>query len=192
FNSLFSTSKMQPSASNVGGQLVINSTAYGSASKFNLDFDAGDTQPGTQLGLTIGQTAGTDVAGTIGGVAATGVGQTLTGAVGSAAEGIALQYAGVGVYTGSVSHTVGLAGLVYNVADAATRSGDGLIAGITTGLQTQIESLTARSTAVQARLDAHKTLLTQQFTRMESTLAKLQAQTTALTNQIAGLQTTTK
>ncbi|MEO7085063.1 MAG: flagellar filament capping protein FliD, partial [Gemmatimonadaceae bacterium] len=65
FNSLFSTSKMQLSASNVGGQLVIKSNTYGSAAKFNLDFDAGDTQPGTQLGLTIGQTAGTDVAGTI-------------------------------------------------------------------------------------------------------------------------------
>jgi flagellar hook-associated protein 2 len=188
FNSLFSTNRMQLSATNVGGQLVITSTSYGSAAKFNVDFDVGDTQPGTQLGLTTGQSAGVDVAGTINGVAATGAGQSLTGAVGDASEGLAIQYTGAIPYTGSIAHTVGLAGLISNVADAATRSGDGLIAGITTSLQTRIDTLTKQSEAVQARLDAHKTLLTQQFTRMEAALSKLQAQTSALTNQINGLQ----
>jgi flagellar capping protein FliD len=77
-----------------------------------------------------------------------------------------------------------------NVADGDTRSGDGLIPGITTSFQSQIDSLTARSQVIQGRLDAHKAALTQQFTKMESALAVLQAQTTALTNQIKGLQTT--
>src|SRR5207244_353542 len=58
FNSLFSSQHMQLSASNVGGQLVIASTSYGSAAKFNVGLGAGVTSPTTQLGLTAGQFAG--------------------------------------------------------------------------------------------------------------------------------------
>ncbi len=191
FNSLFSSKSMQLIASNVGGQLSISSTSYGSAAKFNLGFDPGDTAAATQLGLIAGQTAGTDVVGTIDGVAANGSGQSLTGATGTDAEGLAIQYAGTSAYTGQIVHTLGLAALMSNVSDAVTRSGDGLVAGMTTALQSQIDSLTDRSTQIQARLDAHKAALTQQFTTMETVISKLQTQTSALTNQIAGLQAST-
>ncbi|HEX3868003.1 MAG TPA: flagellar filament capping protein FliD, partial [Gemmatimonadaceae bacterium] len=188
FNALFASKSMQLTASNVGGQLSITSDSYGSAAKFNLNFDSG-TNVASQLGLSTGQIAGTDVVGTIDGVAAVGSGQTLTGASGSDVEGIALQYAGTAPYTGQVTHTVGLAAQMNNIANSETETGDGLIASITTSLQSEITSLTSKQSEVQEQITTHQTALTQQFTAMETAIATLQTQAASLTSQISGLQT---
>jgi flagellar hook-associated protein 2 len=188
FNSLFASQNMQLIASNVGGQLQIVTKAYGSAAKISLSY-GGSTNPQSQLGIAAGLVSGVDVAGTIDGVAATGVGQQLTGAAGSNVDGLVLTYAGTAPYTGQVVHTVGVGAMLNVTADSITRSGDGLIAGMTNSLQGEIDSLTARSTAVQSQLDQRRAAMTAQFTAMEAVLSKLQAQSTDLANQIKGLQT---
>jgi flagellar hook-associated protein 2 len=185
FNTMFTSAGMKLTASNVGGQLVITGATYGSTGKFNVSFSGNN--PTTQLGLTAGQVTGTDIAGTIGGAAATGSGQRLTSTAGTA-QGLSIKYTGSAAFSGQIVHTLGAAALLTNLADAITRSGDGLAELQKTSLQTQIDDLTTQSTTVQERLDRHRAALVAQFTKMETALSLLNAQGAALTNQIKSLQ----
>ncbi len=72
------------------GNMVIASNNYGASSTVSIAGSAVQTL----LGATPLATAGKDVAGTIGGVPATGSGQYLTGASGSASQGLKLQIPG--------------------------------------------------------------------------------------------------
>ena len=96
-NTAFTAQKMQVTAeASPDGQLVIKSKAYGSTARLSFTYGSGAANALSQLGITAGPAAGTDVVGTIGGVAAVGVGQRLTGAAGTDAEGLAIVYAGTG------------------------------------------------------------------------------------------------
>ena len=188
-NAAFAAQRMSVTAeATVDGQLAIKSNGYGANARLSFSYDTGAANALAQLGITAGSVAGTDVVGTIDGVAATGVGQTLTGAAGTPAGGLSILATGGAPYSGSITYSLGMAGGMSNLADAIARSGDGLVADMTESIQSQIDSLTARSTDIQARLDQRRTTLTQQFTKMESALAVLQAQSTTLANQINSLQ----
>ena len=192
-NSAFVANTMNVTAqAGAGGQVVITSTAYGSAAKINFSYGYGATNAQAQLGLVPGLISGTDIVGTIGGVAAVGVGQHLTGANGSPAAGLALLYTGTTAYTGQVVHTLGLTGGIASAADFIARSGDGLTVTMTTALQAEISALTQRSSDIQARIAIHRATLTSQFIKMEAALSTLQSQQAALLSQITTLQSTTK
>jgi flagellar hook-associated protein 2 len=190
-NSAFQQQNMQLLAKSVGGQLVIGSNGYGSSSAFNISFDGASTNPTTQLGITDGSYVGTDIAGTIGGVAATGDGQTLTGATGSAVDGLVLQYTGTSPYTGSINYAQGIGTLFANTATTITDPNTGLVQSMDAGLNDEVTSLTTEASNVQTRLTTEQNSLTAQFTAMESALSTLEAQGQGLTSAIAQLQPST-
>jgi flagellar hook-associated protein 2 len=188
-NAAFTAQKMSVIAqATVDGQLQIASKGYGNSARLSFSYDTGAANAQSQLGISAGSVAGVDIAGTIDGVAAVGLGQRLTAAAGTNAEGLSMLYTGALAYTGSVTYSLGMAGMMSNFADAIARSGDGLVADMTDSIQHQIDTLTARSADIQTRLDQRKQTLTQQFTKMEAALAVMQAQSTALANQIKALQ----
>ncbi len=187
-NTMFTTQGMTLTASAASGQLSIQSSEYGSSAKFSIALDSGNNNPTTQLGIAAGTYTGTDVVGTIGGVAATGNGQQLMAAVGTPAEGLTVMFTGTAPYTGSVSHTLGIAALVSNAADSIARTGDGIAETEQTALTTRVGTLTDRVTQLQAQLDAQRATMTAEFTAMESALSLLQSQTAALTSQTNALQ----
>ena len=88
----------------------------------------------------------------------------------------------------SVITTTGIGGAVATIADALSRSGDGVAASQITSLQSRMSVLSRRSDDIQARLDRHRDTMTAQFVAMEAALARLQSQGATLTSQIKGLQ----
>jgi flagellar hook-associated protein 2 len=88
----------------------------------------------------------------------------------------------------SVITTTGIGGAVATLADALSRSGDGVAASQITSLQSRMSLLDRRSDDIQSRIDRHRDTMTAQFVAMEAALARLQSQGATLTSQIKGLQ----
>jgi flagellar hook-associated protein 2 len=198
-NALFQSQGMHLTASKSGNgkDLTIAGTDYGSAASYTAAYTAGGTNDGTaQLGFAAATYAGLDVQGTIGGNAATGHGQVLTGDAGSDSEGLSVLYSGSAtdplVPVGSVNFALGVGGLMAHAVDATSRTGDGLVAGQLSSIDTSVASLQRRADDVQQRLDRRRQALVQQFTAMEQALSKIQAQGNWLASQIHALQTTNK
>ena len=107
-------------ASDSGGQLLIQHDEYGSVSGFDVSFTAGGADGSASLGLAAGSYAGLDVEGTIGGFAATGAGQLLTGGDDTSVEGLMIRYEGADTGTvGDMLFSRGVASAVENVAGPA-------------------------------------------------------------------------
>jgi len=188
-NAMFAANKMNVSAAVNGSNVELTGGQYGSAATFTVAFTDGGSGATAQLGLAAGTYAGTDIQGTIDGVVALGSGRLLTGAVGSAAEGLQLRYTGTAAGAmGSVTFMQGAAGALFLAADAIARSGDGAVASQQEAIQRTITSLTARADTVQQMLDRRKELLLQQYTAMEAAIGRIQSQGTAVTNFIKSLQ----
>ena len=164
-------------ASESGGELALTHDAYGSAEGFDLAFTAGGTDGSATLGLAAGSYRGVDVAGTIGGLAATGAGRVLTGADGSAIEGLIVRYSGA--TTGAVGSTTfsrGIGSMVQLLADSFANDVDGSIKSIIDGMDDRVDSLNDRIDDIQARLDRRRELLIKRFASMEEALARAQSQ----------------
>jgi len=177
-----------------GADIAINGSEHGSAATITVEWAPADAGAPDPFGLA-GTSAGADVAGTIGGQPATGRGRILTGAAALAglpsnpAEGLAVQYDGVGLGAiGQVSFARGAAGLLAQVTDAITRAGDGTIALQSESIDTSITSLERRVSDAESRLEQRRIALTAQFTAMEAALSRIQAQGNWLTQQISALQ----
>jgi flagellar hook-associated protein 2 len=89
---------------------------------------------------------------------------------------------------GTIIKTTGLGGALATLADAMSRSGDGLAAAHISSLQSRQHALDLRAADIQTRLDRHRETLTAQFVAMETALARLQSQGAALSSQIKSLQ----
>lgn len=189
-NALFLSKGMGLSASLINGSdLSIASKHVGSSSSFTVAYAGAGADATAQLGFAAGTYAGTDVVGTIDGVAAIGAGAQLTGAAGTTAEGLAVQYSGsTAPKAGVVKYVLGVAGMMGGAVDAITRTGDGTIAGQVNSLDRSIGSDTKRASDIQARLDLKRASLVKQFTAMEQAISRLQSQGTFLTNQLKALQ----
>ena len=137
-----------------------------------------------------GTSSGVDVAGTIGGRAATGAGRTLTASAGdeqdpNPAEGLAISYTGVTTGAiGSLAFSRGVAGLMTQVTDILTRSGDGTIASQLESLDSSMTALGRRADDAAARLQLRREAMTRQFATMEAALSRIQAQGNWLTQQM--------
>jgi len=163
-------------ASVANGQLQLQHGAYGAASGFTVAFAGAAT---AQLGLGAATYRGTDVAGTIGGAAATASGMQLSGAAGTAAEGLIVQYAGSGPASTQLGLTVGVGAMMERLLDAWL-SGDGMVGGKEAALQRNVEQLSAQADRMDARLELRRERLLKQFAQMETAMSRLKQQTSAV------------
>ena len=187
-NSMFATQKLNLLASISGGAVKITASDFGSTAGFTVAYTPGTADGTAQMGIAATSYAGLDVAGTIGGVAGTGVGQYLTGAKGSAAEGMQLRYTGTTARAaGSVAFSVGVGGMLYSIAADMARDLNGQAATLSTSASNQAALLDTRILSAQDRISMRKATLTAQFIAMESAMSKAQSVGASLTSQINSL-----
>jgi flagellar hook-associated protein 2 len=167
------------------GVLTVQSDRFGSASNVSV---GGNAAAGL-FGASPSATIGVDVAGSIGGIAAVGSGQSLSGATGSAAEGLTLTVAGGAIGSrGTVTYTQGYATQLDSILTPMLASG-GILAARTDGLNSSIKQINNDEVQEQARLDAIQARYTAQFSALDSMLASMQQTSTFLTQQLANLPT---
>lgn len=185
-NVAFAQQGVQLNAVNTGGQLEIDGQ-YGFAGGFTVSYTGTGFVSG-QVGFAAGTYKGTDVTGTIGGFAATGVGQTLTGLVGSATEGLKLNWLGsTNGAVGTVDFAQGISGLTVNSGALFTTSGTGTIPLTLDLISKNSTFLRSRADNVSQMLNKERASLTQQFIAMETVLSRLQSMGGAFTSQLASL-----
>jgi flagellar hook-associated protein 2 len=128
-----------------------------------------------------------DVAGTINGVAASGSGRSLTGATGTAVEGLKLEVVGgVTGSRGSVNYSQGYAYLLDKLASQMLGA-NGTVASRTDGLNKSIEDIADRREILNRRLEETERRLRAQFTALDGLLAKLRASSDSLSRMLATL-----
>jgi flagellar hook-associated protein 2 len=167
------------------GTLTLSSSRYGAASNIALTALTGSPVSGIFGGAT--PAVGTDIAGTIGGVAATGSGQTLSGAPGSAADGMKLAITGGAIgERGTVTFSQGYAYQLNNLA-ASFIGTSGLITGKSDGINVSIKDVATRKDAFNTRLADIEKRYRAQFTALDTMLASMQSTSSYLTQQLASL-----
>lgn len=172
-------------AADITGKITITSNRYGSASSV-LVAGSGAANLGNQI-----TSVGTDVAGTIGGVSAKGSGQFLTGATGSAAEGLQLQITGGSTGNrGTVSFSRGYA---YNLNSLMTSmlSNSGAISSETDGINKSIKDIGTQRTKLNARLVGIQAAYLAKFNAMDNLVASMKSTGDFLTQQLANLPSLT-
>ena len=167
-------------------RLVVNSGAYGADSK--VEITQVDTSTAATLGFAIGAgTDGLDVVGAIGGITATGVGRTLTGAAGSASEGLVLEVIGGGTGArGSVSVNRGVAGNLNAVLDQYLGT-QNLLDLRTENLTDQIKDISEQRENLNLRMESVETRYLTRFRALDILLAQLQQTSGFLTQQLQNL-----
>jgi flagellar hook-associated protein 2 len=160
-----------------GSSLDLRSLYFGSNQSIQLLSGAS----AAALGLSTDAAQGADVAGTIDGVAATGSGQLLTGATGSAADGLSLLVTANAPVSGvTVNAYKGLAEQANEIFNQATDSSTGMLSTEETALNTSVTDFQGQITNQNAILAQQKTLFEQEFTEMETLISSYQSQTTYL------------
>lgn len=172
------------------GFLNLQSDRYGSASKISINSETG-TPVSTLLGSVSSGTNGVDVEGTIGGMLATGSGQILTAAKGSDAAGLKIEVIGGTLGSrGKIDFSQGYADRLSKLTDSFIGS-DGLIAGNTNSLNSNIKRLTDDADAFKVRLAAIEARYRKQFTALDTLVSSMQATQTYLTQQLAAIAANT-
>jgi flagellar hook-associated protein 2 len=147
----------------------------------------------TQAGAyVINVTGFSPTTGTINGVAATGSGTNLVGAVGDASEGLNVKVAsGALGARGTINFSIGYAAQFDSLATTLLNE-SGILASRTEGINSsikrldkQVDSVTVRLTAIEARYRA-------QFTRLDSLMSSMSTTSTFLTQQIASINANNK
>lgn len=183
--------KLSAALADDGRNLVITGDEYGSAAAVTVEYlpEIAGADP---FGL-VGTSTGVDIVGTIGGRPATGVGQTLTGSPGTdadpnPAEGLAISHHGLATgLAGRVDFSRGVGGMMTQVTDSITRSGDGTIAAQLESLDSSITGLSKRAEDATRMLELRREAMTRQFAAMEAAIARIQSQGNWLSQQISAL-----
>ncbi|NOX08536.1 MAG: flagellar filament capping protein FliD [Gammaproteobacteria bacterium] len=174
---------------NANNRLVITSNRYGAASL--IDFQSVDTNMAADLGFSIGSTVGgdgKDVVGTINGVTAAGAGQFLTGAVGSASEGLKLLInGGTTGARGSTNFTRGYADQLNTLMDSLLKT-NGILDLKMEGLQGRIDGVTVQRTELDSRITALEARYMAKFSAMDALLSQLQGTSSLLSQQLVSLE----
>jgi len=167
------------------GKLVLSSSRYGEISNIAVASKSG-AAPADLFGAAT-PVVGVDVAGTLGGQAVTGSGQTLTGAAGSAMDGIKLLVnGGTTGDRGTVTFSQGYAFQLTTLADSFIGT-NGLIAGRTSGLNSSIKAIAAQKQTFSDRLVDIEKRYRAQYTALDVSLASMQSTQTYLTQQLAAI-----
>jgi len=163
-----------------GGLLTMTSKRFGS----NSTVAAAGSAATTLFGPAPVAAAGVDVAGAINGLAATGSGQRLTGASGSAVDGLVLEVTGGSIGArGAVNFTRGYAERLTGLLESWL-SGEGGIAGRTEGINRSIAELDRRRETLSRRLEDVERRYRSQFTTLDTLISNLTATSNFLTQQL--------
>ena len=180
----FSSIGISITASQSGGLLSLTSNKYGSASNVEITGGNGLTN---LLGAAQTTSAGLDVAGTLNGIAATGSGQTLSGATGSATEGLALTVSGGGLGDrGKVNFSRGYASQ-FNTLLGSLLGSDGPLNSRTDGINASLKNLATEKGRINDRLVVIEKRYRAQFTALDVSIASMDKTTTFLSQQLANL-----
>jgi flagellar hook-associated protein 2 len=172
------------------GFLNLQSDRYGSASKISINSETG-TPVSTLLGSVSSGTNGVDVEGTIGGMLATGSGQILTAAKGSDAAGLKIEVVGGTLGSrGKIDFSQGYADRLSKLTDSFIGT-DGLIAGNTTSINSNIKRLTDDADAFKIRLAAIEARYRKQFSALDALVTSMQSTQNYLTQQLAAIAANT-
>jgi flagellar hook-associated protein 2 len=184
--SAFASAGVSVAVTQSGGVLSLTSQDYGSGS--NVSITGGDGS--AALFGTATSTLGVDVAGTINGVPGTGSGQFLTGAAGTAAEGLDLQISGGATGNrGTVTFTRGFADQL-NTLLSGYLGANGLLTTATGGINTEITSNQTQQTALNTHLASVQANYMAEFTSLDTLISSMQTTSSFLTQQfnaMAGL-----
>ena len=171
-----------------GNQLVIKSTASGSAAAF--DVMSTRTGSGLVTSTNVWQNhAGTDVAGTVNGVAFTGAGNLLSApATNTTYAGMVLKVTATttGAH-GSYTFNASAAQRLTSTANGAMDPVNGNLSLLITGRQASVKSMNLQISSYDTRLALRQASLQRQFSSLETALGSLKDQSSYLAGQIAGL-----
>lgn len=175
-NASFALSRMHLTAAVDNSQLTLQSTDYGATGGFTVSYAPGSGDGTASLGIAAQAYVGLDVAGTINGATATGRGQLLTGGTGDNTEGLVLRYTGATAGAmGTVQVSLGVGGLVQQLAEAVVATGTGSVDQQLNSLTAQSDRLGARASRAEQMLAERRAALTRQFIAMEAAMAKAQS-----------------
>lgn len=168
--------RLDVTASNEEGHLVLQHNQYGSAYSFTI-------QQANNLLWTSGDQSvanGQDVAGTINGEEASGSGQVLR-----TSTGLSLKYSGTSTgNVGNLTLTLGVAEMFSRTLFNMTDSIEGYVAFKQKSLQETITSFTNKISEMEETLEKKKALLLSRFAKMELALSQFQNQSNWLSSQI--------
>ena len=166
-------------SANPSGALTITSNRFGSASKVGVSGNGAPGLLGTQTSVI-----GLDVAGSLNGVAASGFGKILTGAVGSASDGLRLEInGGLTGERGSIAFSQGYASLLTGLMSTFVGAG-GAIAGKTDGLQSSIKSLGRTREGLNDKLAAIEKRYRTQYSALDTMISKMNTTSNFLAQQL--------
>lgn len=174
-------------ASEHDGQIMLESTRYGSASSFvveEFDPDTGEVVDGGSVWGLEGTRAGVDVEGTIGGEAAIGAGRTLT-AIAGAPNGLSLRIDGE-PSDFDVTWSRGIIGQL-GTALVQAEGINGTVSRARQAVDRQVAIYQTRIDGFEQRLISREATIRRQFVGMETMLGQLNAQGNWLGQQLAGL-----
>ena len=167
-----------------GSRLNVTGNSYGLAS--TLQF-SGTAVSSLQFGS--GKFYGQDVAGTINGAAATGAGQILSGAVGSAAEGLRLTVTATApIASATVTVSKGLAQQAGERVKTMTDGSNGVLIQKQDSLEKTLATLTKSITAADERLATRRKRYQAQFLAMEKSINASNSLSSYITSQIKGFE----
>ncbi|MDY7537132.1 flagellar filament capping protein FliD [Undibacterium sp. RTI2.1] len=176
---------------NNSGQLILQSTNYGSASNVAIA-DGTGTGAASLTGTQLTGTAGLDVAGTLNGSQVSGSGQTLTGVVGTNTEGLKILVAGGSVGDrGTVNYSIGYASKLTSLLNGFLGS-SGTIASSTDGVNRSLKDLSKQTDDLNSRLIDIEARYRAQFTALDSIISSLNSTSTFLTQQLSALTGSSK
>ena len=171
-------------AENIGGQLSLSSSSYGSSGNFTVSGISAD------LGIADNTYSGIDVAGRIrvegssDWMTMTGKGQALTGDDDQDVDGLVIKYTGTTTGTLDFTFTMGIGGKLDQALYTMTDSIDGYVATKQDSLQNQIDNIDDKIDNLEVRLTRYQETLMAKYSTMEAMLSTLQSQQDWLTSQI--------
>jgi flagellar hook-associated protein 2 len=188
-NSTFSSRGIAVSvAADQSGIITITSNRYGSASNVSV----GDNGAANLLGAARTSTAGIDVAGSISGVEASGSGQILTGAAGSANDGLKLEITGGSLGDrGAVNFSRGFAYQLDNLIGNYTGS-SGLITLSKNGANNSIKDIGDARDALNTKLAALQKRYLAQFSALDTLIGSMTQTQSFLTQQLEQISNLSK
>ena len=191
-NSTFSNNGITVNASiDSNGYLNLSSGSYGSSSNVNLQ-DSTGTSSSIFIGTVTAGQSGANVVGTINGIAATGSGQYLTGATGTATEGLQVQVKGGSTGArGTINYSQGYAYQLQNLTQSYLNPTSGSLASTTKGLNTQITNVQTKITTFSQNLTTIQATYQAEFSKLDTLISNMTATQSYLTQQIGVLNGTT-
>ena len=191
-NSTFSNNGITVNASiDSNGYLNLSSGSYGSSSNVNLQ-DSTGTSSSIFIGTVTAGQSGANVVGTINGIAATGSGQYLTGATGTATEGLQVQVKGGSTGArGTINYSQGYAYQLQNLTQSYLDPTSGSLASTTKGLNTQITNVQTKITTFSQNLTTIQATYQAEFSQLDTLISNMTATQSYLTQQIGVLNGTT-